>query len=321
MLKQIDKILLVAFILIASLPHAFAIMACSITTVGGCTNTVVLRMSSQNNAHAEIATGTTPAYDNNVICCTGLSSLSCIGNHSATVLNLSSTTNAHVEIATNNTYPIKACINGGSEIPIITYQDSSCIGYDTTLASISSSTNATIASPTHYTKKVCGSLVPASITFSISTTTLYFGGISPLITRYASSADSGGSDTEVEAHTISIRTNALNGYVVDVLGGTLTYNINAITPIGNVNTAPAVGVSQFGLRAVASGGSGTVSSPYAASGFAFAASATTSSRVASATAGDDATTTYSLRYVVNIDPSVPGGPYVANLVYIATANF
>jgi hypothetical protein len=198
MLKQINKIIIVVCILVASctVTQVFSALSCSITTAAGCTGTVVLRMSKTTNAHAEVSTGTTPSYANNVICCTGLGGVTCGGSHSASVLKLSSSTNAHVEIATNNNYPVVSCIDGGAEIPVIAYQDTNCTGYDTTLASISSTTNATIGNSSNYTKKVCGSLVPASITFSISTNSVYFGGISPLVTRYASSTDTGGSGTE-----------------------------------------------------------------------------------------------------------------------------
>jgi hypothetical protein len=71
----------------------------------------------------------------------------------------------------------------------------------------------------------------------------------------------------------------------------------------------------------ASGGIGTVTAPYAASGFAYAATATTTSQVASATTGDSATTTYSVRYMNNISATTEAGTYQANIVYVVTANF
>lgn len=322
MLKQINKIIISIGIMVyagSALP-TFALLSCSITTSASCTGTVVLRMSSATNAHAEVSTGTTPGYSDNVICCSGLSGVLCTG-YTANVLKLSSTTNAHVEIATNNNYPNTVCISSGGEIPVVAYQDNNCTGYDTTLASISSTTNATIGGGANYTKKICGSLVPPSITFSISTTTLYFGGLSSFVTRYASWNNVDGSGSEVEAHTIAVRTNTLNGYTVNVQGSTLISGLNAITPIGNINTAPAVGTNQFGLRMVASGGVGSVTSPYEALGFAYAGSASSTSQVASASTGDNATTTYSVRYVANVTGSTTVGEYVTNLVYVATANF
>lgn len=321
MLKQINKILISVVILgIWTISPAYAALSCSITTAAGCTGTIVLRMSSGNNAHAEMPNMTTANYSNNVICCNGLSGTSCSG-YTANVLKLSSTTNAHVEIATNNNYTNTACVSAGGEIPVIAYQDNNCTGYDTTLASISNTTNATIGDQTKYTKRVCGSLVPPSITFSISTTTLFFGGLSSFVTRYASWNNIEGSATEVEAHTISVKTNTLNGYNVHVQGDTLKSGANTITAIGNTNTAPAVGTNQFGLRMSASGGTGVVSSPYSAVGFAYGATASSSSQVASASSGDNATTTYSVRYVANVLGITTTGEYTTNLVYVATANF
>ncbi len=321
MLKQINKILLGIVLLgVWAINPAYSALSCSITTSAGCTGIVVLRMSSATNAHAEVSTGTTPGYSSNVICCSGLSGVSCTG-YTANVLKISSTTNAHVEIPTNNNYPHTVCMSAGGEVPVIAYQDNNCTGYDTTLASISSTTNATIGNGSNYTKKVCGSLVPPSITFSISTTTLFFGGLSSFVTRYASWSSIDGSGSEVEAHTIAVRTNTLNGYTVQVQGDTLKSGANSISAIGNTNTVPVVGTNQFGLRMNASGGIGTVSTPYSAVGFAYGATASSSSQVASASSGDNATTTYSVRYVANVFGTTTTGEYTANLVYVATANF
>jgi hypothetical protein len=162
---------------------------------------------------------------------------------------------------------------------------------------------------------------PQSLSFSISTSTIYLGVVSPVSTRYASSTNTAGSNTEVEAHTLSVNTNATNGYTIIATGGTLSSLSYAISAIGGTNTVPAVGTDQFGIRLVASGGSGVVTSPYSASGFAYSATATTSSQVASASSGDNATTTYSVRYMANIAPITPADAYTSNIVYIATANF
>lgn len=162
---------------------------------------------------------------------------------------------------------------------------------------------------------------PQAITFTVSTSTIYFGLASSVLTRYASSTNQAGSNTEVEAHTFSVTTNATNGYTVIARGSTLSSASSSIAAIGGVNTAPAIGVEQFGIRLTAAGGSGSVSSPYSSSGFAYAATATTSSQVASASVGDNATTTFSVRYVTNISPITQSASYTTNIVYIATANF
>ena len=54
--------------------------------------------------------------------------------------------------------------------------------------------------------------------------------------------------------------------------------------------------------------------------YAYAATATSSSVLATG-AGATNTTTYSLRYIANIAQLTEAGTYVANVVYVATANF
>lgn len=323
MLKQIDKIVLyVLMVMVATcnVDSVFAVISCSITTAAGCSSTIVLRMSSATNAHAELPWQSNAGYSSNVICCNGIAGTSCSGNF-ARVLKLSSSTNAHVEIGTNNNYATSSCISSGSDSPVIVYQDTNCNGQETTLASISSTTNATIGIPSAYTKKVCASLVPATISFSISTSTVYFGIASPASTRYASSTNPNGSGVDVNAHTFSVNTTAANGYTVVVRGQTLTSGTSTVSAIGAIAVAPAIGTEQFGIRLTSSGGTGAVSSPYDTTGFAYSGTATSVSQVSSASIGDGATTTYSVHYVANIAPTTVAATYVANIVYIATANF
>lgn len=160
--------------------------------------------------------------------------------------------------------------------------------------------------------------VSQSLTFSISDNTIGFGTLSSGASRYAT-GDTSGSASEVEAHNIVIGSNAANGYTMAVTGTTLTSGGNSITAIGSSNTAPAAGTEQFGLRLSASGGSGAVSAPYAASGFAFD-SAAFPDQIASASVAS-ANTTYSARYVANITANTEAGSYSSTLTYVATANF
>lgn len=160
-----------------------------------------------------------------------------------------------------------------------------------------------------------------TLTFAISTSTVYFGTVSFVQARYASSTGAGGSTTEVEAHTLSAKTDATNGYSVTVKGGTLSFGTTTIPGLGATSSTSNPGTEQFGLRMTAAGGSGAVNSIYAGSGFAFAASTSTASQVASSTVGDNATTTYSVRYLVNIAGTTRSANYTTNLVYIITANF
>jgi hypothetical protein len=160
--------------------------------------------------------------------------------------------------------------------------------------------------------------VAQSITFSISDNTIGFGTLSASADRYANGAGTG-DGSEVEAHNLIAGTNATNGYTITVTGNTLTSGGNTIDAIGSANTAPALGTEQFGLRIDESGGSGAVTAPYAAAGFAYDTAAFPD-QVASAS-GASANTTYSVRYLGNITSNTEAGSYSATLTYVATANF
>lgn len=157
-----------------------------------------------------------------------------------------------------------------------------------------------------------------TLTFSISDNTVGFGTANAGTSRYAT-GDTNGSASEVEAHTLSISSNAENGYSLTVYGPTLTSGANTITAIGGINTLPNPGTEQFGLRMTASGGSGTVSAPYAAAGFAYDG-ASSPDEVAS-TSGLSAVTVYSIRYLLDIAATTDVGSYATDLTYIVTSNF
>lgn len=302
----------------------FAVLSCSVTTQAGCTGTVLLRMSGAGNAHAELPSQSTTNYNNNVICCTGSQTIynTCVSS-STILLKLEKVTNSHVQQNSQSGYTNNACFSVSAGTTTIGYSGTDCTGYDTTIMSISDVTNATVGSSTAYATKVCGSENDGTqrLTFSISTNLVYFGTVSPALTRYGTSTNVLGSDTEVQAHTLIAKSNATNGYTITVKGETLTAETKTIAAIGGINSAPAIGTEQFGIRLTANGGSGTSTSPYNGTGFAYAATATTSSSVAMTSVGDNATTTYSVRYVANIAPLTPAAVYGANVIYVVTANF
>jgi len=161
--------------------------------------------------------------------------------------------------------------------------------------------------------------VPQTLTFSISTNSIGFGTLSTSAVTFANSAGTGSSSTVV-AHTLAAATNASSGYSITVQGATLTSGSNTITAIGGTAAASSPGNPQFGFNASASGGSGAVSAPYNTANFADAATASSSSQVASAS-GSTATTTYSLTYICNIAPTTPAGNYSTSLTFVATGNF
>ena len=160
--------------------------------------------------------------------------------------------------------------------------------------------------------------VVESLSFIISDPSIGFGTLSTVSARFAT-GDLLGSGTEIEANNIQVGTNAASGFILTVGGTTLTSGVNTITAIGATNLASAPGSEQFGIRATATGGTGTVSAPYAASGFALDTGAFPDELGASV--GPSAVTTYSMRYLANIAALTEAGAYTATLTYIATARF
>ncbi len=172
---------------------------------------------------------------------------------------------------------------------------------------------------------VISATVAQSISFTISTTTIYFGNLSTLAPKYASSTNTSGDSTETIAHTLAVTTNAGSGYTITLRGQTLTSqqnSANTISSMGNTAASSTIGSEQFGIRATASGGSGSTIDPtfIFTTSYGFSATATTSEVLATGS-GATNTTTYSLRYIANVSGTTEAGTYVASLVYVATANF
>ncbi len=304
-------------VLLHSIAHAA--LSCSLTTTCDAPNVIVLKLSSSTNAHAELPSQSNYAQ---FVCCSATTlGTSCSATTTATFLKLSSTTNAHVEQNTQSNYANNACLSISTGTVSVAYQSSNCSGFDTTVASMEATTNSHVGGPSAYTTKICASTnIPQSLTFTISDNTIGFGTLVPSTAHFAT-GDTVGTTTETEAHTIAVTTNAASGYAMTVGGATLTSGSFTIDAIGGTNTVSSPGTEQFGLRMSASGGSGTVSAPYAASGFAYAATATTTSQVASASVGDDVQTTYSTRYIANIASNTETASYSSFLTYAVTANF
>jgi len=160
--------------------------------------------------------------------------------------------------------------------------------------------------------------VAQTLTFTISDNTIGFGPLTSGGPRFAT-GDATGGGAEVEAHNLTASTNAGSGYVISVAGTTLTFGAHTITAIGAANTASAPGTEQFGIRANATGGTGIVSAPYAAGGFALD-TAVFPDEFASAP-GATVLTTFSVRYLANVSAMTEAGNYSANLTYTATGRF
>ncbi len=159
--------------------------------------------------------------------------------------------------------------------------------------------------------------VDPTISFSISANSITFGTLTTANARYADTTN--GSSTEVVAHTMTASTNASGGYVITVDGTTLTSGSNTITAIGGTATSSSPGTEQYGIRATASGGIGTVSAPYNTTDYALDTAAFPD-QLASAS-GPSANTTYSLYYLANIAATTEAGSYTSTLTYTATGTF
>ncbi len=170
-----------------------------------------------------------------------------------------------------------------------------------------------------YTEYPSVSLTDATLSFSISDNTVGFGTLSPSTARFAT-GDQSGTGLEAEAHSLTASTNASSGYTITVIGASLTDGAASITAMGGSNIVSSPGTEQFGLRATVLSGTGTVSAPYAASGYAYAASSSVSDELATGL-GDSSATVYSLRYLANIAVQTEPGSYSTALSFLITGNF
>ena len=240
---------------------------------------------------------------------------------SGSVLTLTPETDATTgEIATNACVRIKIGTNattGATGDTQIT-NHASAASYTISIAGVFGDTGDIVINILTDDQVAVSATVDESLTFTISDNSIGFGTLTSADDFFANGAGTG-SATEAEAHTLVVGTNASNGYTMTINGATLTSGSSTITAIGSSNTASATGTEQFGIRATASGGSGAVSAPYAASGFAFDTAAFPD-EVAAATSAS-ANTTYSMRYLANITAQTEAGAYTATLTYVATANF
>ena len=167
--------------------------------------------------------------------------------------------------------------------------------------------------------------VSQSISFTISTTTIYFGTLGSGAAKFASSTATTGDTVENVAHSLGVSTNAPSGYTISIRGQTLTSQQNASNTISAIGISPlpsSIGTEQFGIRATVTGGTGATVDPTYASTTAYGYNATATTSAAFAT-GTGATniSTYSLRYIANIAGLTEAGTYVANMVFVTTANF
>ncbi len=160
------------------------------------------------------------------------------------------------------------------------------------------------------------------ITMAISDTTVGFGGLSSVTTKYATGDTLGNTTSTTVAHTISAITNAPGGYTITLSGNTLTCTAcvdTTLLPIGATPSATLLGTEQFGMRIATSSGNGIPQSPYNSLLWAFD-SASFPDLVATGV-GDETVSVYDLRYIANVESLTEAGNYNATLTYTITGSF
>ena len=180
------------------------------------------------------------------------------------------------------------------------------------------------------TSSGCWSFGKPYINFQLSANAVDFGPLTLSGSRYGTPitglSGSGGSGTDTSDTTSSsayatVATSAGTGYTLYVQGASLVNPLYSYILPGMSLGTPSPGTDQFGMRLVASGGSGTVTSPYNTSQFAYTGNATTPVAVASLSSSSLRTTTYFMHYVADISGLAPVGNYSTTLTYLVVPNF
>ncbi|MBU1075095.1 hypothetical protein KJ705_03370 [Patescibacteria group bacterium] len=166
--------------------------------------------------------------------------------------------------------------------------------------------------------------VDPSITFAISDTAIGFGTLVSANARWATADALGAASDSAAAHTISIGTNATDGYIVTYYGATLTSGSDTIDVAGLTDNADGnPGTEEFAMG-FSTDGDTTIPAGYdhnatpASRDWTFVASTLTT--IASETV-PTATETISAFYLGNIAANTEAGSYSTDITYIATATF
>lgn len=122
-------------------------LSCAVTTNAACSaasGVVIYKMSSATNAHAGVPSWGTAIYNNNVVCCTGVTGLSnvCSGTYATALYLKAAGGNSHVSQTTTATYTTSVCLQVPSGGSVSVGYAANCSGYDTTLGSMRGTTNS-----------------------------------------------------------------------------------------------------------------------------------------------------------------------------------
>jgi hypothetical protein len=269
--KHFNWILVAVFALSSFYPifNIYAALSCTVTTQASCNGsgyTTLLRMSGSTNAHSELPSQSNVNYDDDVVCCSGVSTIgnSCSASNKQIFARISGSTNGTIQETSVNTYGTNVCLSDSVDNDTITvgYQNSNCSGYDTTLASISSSDNAHVGDASAYTRKICATIVQPTITFDLDTASDFTNGESTAPYLVELGALSAGSVNNSNGSSIRMivaegETNAPGGMVVTVYnaGGADGLRSASIPTdkIPSTTGTMSAGTARYGLCVATSG--------------------------------------------------------------------
>lgn len=233
-------------------------------------------MSGSTNAHSELPSQSNPNYDTYVVCCSGVSSIgnSCGASNKQIFARISGVTNGTIQETSVNTYGTDVCLSDGVGNDTITvgYQNTNCSGYDTTIASISSSDNAHVGDGSAYTRKICATITQPTITFDLDTASDFSNGES--VPDYAvplgilsTSAVTHSDGSSIRMIVAEGETNAAGGMVVTIMNTNGSNGlVSTSAPADNINSSTnsmSAGNENYGLCVATSGLTGfSRASPY-----------------------------------------------------------
>lgn len=201
-------------------------------------------------------------------------------------------------------------------VQIFTYPTPDATGQPNHISSVASATAEpilinTVVPPILY---FCAALSIDEWCENVNGNFIDYGDFAPYVTVYATSQ-------------FGVATNALGGYVVTINGDTMTSGNKLITPL-DTHAPNSPGVGQFGLNLRANtdppagadafgAGIGTVHPDYdIPDQYLYHDGDVVASAVTGSTFN-----TYTVTYIVNIDPDQPSGVYNTTIAYVCTAAF
>jgi len=157
--EVVGKVLLISFLFVFLLSGVLAVSSgsCDIVARSECTGDstngyVVMGLSSETNAHGELATQSN--YDSVLCCNIGTGNTDCSGTNK--IIGLFSETNSHAEVPSEENYNENVCYEN-----LVCTHRSSCNEGEAEVLSLSDVTNAHIGGAGDYNVKICCSGVGA----------------------------------------------------------------------------------------------------------------------------------------------------------------